>query len=652
MFVTKVKSSAALVLATSLLASGALAGAVWSGKELGPGGAGSVSGKRGVQGQVLDREGKPFVGAKLYLGGSAGPKEAEYPVRATSGADGRFEFSCANSELGKTDSEAGQPQLIAVADGYGFGWAKLGAASGEVTLRLIKDAAVSGRILDADGKPVAGATLKVDGITTLSDPKREGLAVAYDTEPFGDYDQDLAKGWAGPLPGQPAVLTTDGKGQYRMAGIGLDRVLFLHLQGPGIAVADLEVISGAPADYQARASRPIRGVVRDQETGKPVAGVSVFRDFWGITRWGKAVTDKEGHYELLGMAKAPAYALKVEPAKGQPYFSCNMRLEDTPGLDALTADVELVQGKVMVTGKVTDKATGKPLAEVHVDYLPLYPNDAVAKMANSSGPSTSATTGTDGSYTLAVMAGPGAIGVRSNAVDIYMQAYVTSDEIKGFFKAPVQRLEVAVGGIFASVFPTGSYNTVVLLEPGSEENKLVKDVSLKPALERKGRVVGPDGEAITGVKVWGLSSQWYNSQTLKGADFAIRGLNPTTDRRLTFQHGEKNLAAAITAKGAEATAELTVRLQPCGSFCGRILDQDGQPVAGLHIEFWPNDLPGERPQCITDKDGRFRADGALPKQTHTVMHIKKQGPAYGIVDRVAAEPGKVKDLGDITLPNY
>jgi len=611
-----------------------------------------------VSGRVLDPDGKPFGGARLYLGGDTSPesfddpKKPTYHVRARSGDDGRFAFTFAKTELEKSTSDGRVYRILAVADGHGCCWATTGSAAEELTLRLPKDAPISGRIVDADGKPVVGATLRVDGITVLSGPKRQGLAFAYDTDPFGDYDQDLAKGWAGPIPGQPAVLTTDGEGRYRMAGVGRDRVLFLHLQGRGIAVADLGVISGAPADYVARATRPIRGVVRDQETGKPVAGVSVFRDFWGITRWGKAVTDPQGRYELLGLAKAPAYALKVEPAKGQPYFSCNVRLEDTPGLDAFTADVELARGKVVVSGKVTDKATGEPLAGVRVDYHPLYPNDTVTKMTIGSSPNTWATTGADGSYTLAVMAGPGLIGVTSPKADAYMEAHVTPEEIKGFFKAPVKRLEVAVGGLAAGLFPTGSHNAAVLLEPGAEENKLVKDVSLEPALERKGRVVGPDGEPITGVKVWGLSSQWYQTQTLKGADFTIRGLNPSTDRQLSFQHSEKKFATAITAKGAEAAAELTVRLQPCGSFCGRILDQDGQPVAGIRIEFWPDSLPGDRPECITDKEGRFRADGALPNQKHNVMHIRKLLPVYGIADNVAVEPGKVKDLGDIKLPNY
>jgi hypothetical protein len=83
-------------------------------------------------------------------------------------------------------------------------------------------------------------------------------------------------------------------------------------------------------------------VVRDKNTGKPLAGASVFLNFFGVTRWGTAVTDKEGRSELLGLPKSPNFALTVKPAEGHLYFECAVALRDTPGLKPLTADFELV----------------------------------------------------------------------------------------------------------------------------------------------------------------------------------------------------------------------------------------------------------------------------------------------------------------------
>jgi RNA polymerase sigma factor (sigma-70 family) len=114
-----------------------------------------------VCGRVLDPDGKPFAGAKLYLGGHTALKAPTYPVRATSGEDGAFAFTFTKSELQKVDPGDRVYQVLAVAKGYGCSWATADAtAAGALTLRLVKDTPVGGRILDADGRPVVGARLR------------------------------------------------------------------------------------------------------------------------------------------------------------------------------------------------------------------------------------------------------------------------------------------------------------------------------------------------------------------------------------------------------------------------------------------------------------------------------------------------------------
>src|SRR5207253_10975230 len=104
-----------------------------------------------VRGRVLRPDGKPVAGAKLYLG-YTGPKDKKYPVRATSGDDGRFTFTVEKSELDKVDLDHPTIQVMAVAEGHGCDWAAVGPAAEELTLCLAKDVAVGGRILDPDGK--------------------------------------------------------------------------------------------------------------------------------------------------------------------------------------------------------------------------------------------------------------------------------------------------------------------------------------------------------------------------------------------------------------------------------------------------------------------------------------------------------------------
>jgi RNA polymerase sigma factor (sigma-70 family) len=618
-----------------------------------------------VRGRVLDPDGKPCARAKLYLG-YASAKGLTYPVRATSGADGRFAFSFAQSDLDKLIADDSAYQVLAVAAGHGCAWATVDAkAAGDLTLRLVRDVPVIGRILDPEGRPVSGAKLTVTGVGDAKHDQDGGFAY---NAAYRNYRFAIATGWVGPLPGQPAVLTTGADGLFKVAGVGRDRVVSLLLEGRGIATAALGA-NRASFEYQAALSRPIRGVVRDKDARKPLAGVTVFLNGGGmdppseVPPWPKAVTDKEGRYELLGLPKEKSYLLVVRPADGLT-FQRRVELEDTPGLEALSADIELVPGAVAVSGKVTDKATGLPVAGARVEYHPLFPNDTASKMDANSYPRAGTTTGADGSYTLRVMSGPGVIGVAGPRPDVYVPALVKSKEIKEFFKAPAPVadgadgdgvLMVAAGGRVQRYLNPGDYNALALLEPGEKDKALVKDVALERAQERKGRVLGPDGQPLTGVRVIGLSSR-PGDETLKGDEFTVRGLGPRQPaRRLIFLHHDKKLGLVTTLAGEKA-GTLTVQLQPCGSFSGRIVDQDGQPVAGFrgHILSLIGGAAVGGPEFTTDKEGRFRAEGLLPGvecsvyrvQNNAVVMLNFKCGRFAVV-----ESGKNKDVGDIKVAN-
>src|SRR5262249_39273198 len=75
-----------------------------------------------VRGRVLDPAGRPFAGARLYVGYAPRPHEVvatadrpDYPLRATSGRDGRFRFAFVRSELDERYLDASRPVVVAVA---------------------------------------------------------------------------------------------------------------------------------------------------------------------------------------------------------------------------------------------------------------------------------------------------------------------------------------------------------------------------------------------------------------------------------------------------------------------------------------------------------------------------------------------------------
>jgi RNA polymerase sigma factor (sigma-70 family) len=612
-----------------------------------------------VMGRVLDPDGKPVAGAKLYLAKPTGLawKGQAPSLQATSGPDGRFRFAASRSALdlkGVAEKMQWPAQVMAVAEGLGCDWAKVGPAGEELTLRLVQDVPIRGRIIDLDGKPVAGARVTV---IRLWAPRGDDLGDSLEAVRKGERWPASANDWEGPLPGPLAVLTTGADGRFRLAGVGRERLVQLHVEGPAIASAWLGTVMtraaekvvgpgmyvyGASFDHVAASSRPVRGVVRDKETGKPLAGASVEGGSKGGSD-GKAVTDKEGRYVLLGLAKAPRYELTVKPADGL-HFQRRVGLEDALGLGALTADVELVRG-LQVRGRVTD-GEGRPVARARIDYHPLFPNPHVGQLPGQWRPCAETTTGPDGAYALTVLPGPGVMGVVGPEQGAYMPATVTLQERKDFFKAPIDNVIYPIedflttdeggrpGGIYAA-----DYHALVLLEPGAKEEALVRNVTLEPPQTVRGRVVGPDGRPLTGVTAFGLVRM--GEETLKGAEFTVRGVNPRANRPLVFSHKDKDLGLFVKEWRGEMPGPLTVKLQPCGSASGRVVDLDGRPVAGFRIDVNGMGLrfPSDGQVVTTDKDGRFRVKGLVPGQ---VYRIDPLFPAHVVV-----ESGGHKDLGDI-----
>jgi RNA polymerase sigma factor (sigma-70 family) len=613
-----------------------------------------------VYGRVLDPDGRPLANARLYLG-QTNYKQAIYPVRATTGKDGRFEFTFTRSELDKTHSEEPRAEVLAMAKGFGSDWAGIGPQDKEVelTLRLGKDVPINGRILNQDARPIAGVKVHVDG------------AVAYPGLDLKDVLEDLrqrhfdklnriSKGWSGPLPGQ--VLTTGADGRIRLAGFGSDRIVWFHIEGPGIVTTWMKAMTrpgepvdiskndrfyGATFDHVARASRPVRGVVRDKATGKPVADVEI-GSFMGSQ---KILSDKDGRYQLLGIPQSGRYDLQVRPANGQPFFGGALRFDDTPGLAPLTADIELLSG-IPLQGRVTDKATGQPVPGARVDYHPLFPNAEVRKLAPYSGPSSEATTGPDGTFTLVVLSGPGVLGATGPKRESYMSPLVTVKDLQDFFNNRVAGpqnsedvLNVAAGGASIGFIAQQDYHSLVLLDVEEKSQSLKRDLALEPARTLKGSIVGPDGKPAAGISAHGLT--YRGSETLKTGSFTIQGINPRRSRQIIFQDKEKRLGACLVLKGDESQP-LVIKLQPCGSVTGRIIDKDGQPVAGMDITIQNSSLSNPQPilHITTDNDGRFRAEGLVAGAKYRVMETSF--PALLRPQEVVVESGKNEDLGDLT----
>jgi RNA polymerase sigma factor (sigma-70 family) len=603
-----------------------------------------------VSGRVLDPRGQPLAGARLYVGycvrrftPALEIRHQAYPLRGTSREDGRFQFTFNTGELDAQWLDDSRPAVLAVADGYGPDWVQLGesAEGSGLSLKLVEDLPLVGRILDRDRRPVAGTTILVQNV--ISDT-RDGVSRFLRREvkiwpPPGS--------WRGPIPGQAPTLRTDAEGRFRLQGLGRDRIVVLALAGETLQHAGFEAVVrpsaampylgkklGDPFEVMAAPARPIRGLVRDQLTGVPIEGARVSVLFHDAG----ALTDAVGHFEVLGCSqREQSYFVTVQPPLDQPYLAASTWASAPAGAEPFSVKFDLVRG-LWLSGRVTEEATQVPPRVARVEYHPLPATSRRARLTNGfTQAASSAVIRPDGSYRLAVLPGPGVICVAASPGDAYAAAVVDPDAWAKRFDG-----EFPPGG--TGFLCIDKYNVLTPINPSETETALTLDLQVERAVSRPGMVVGPDHQPLAGVRVRGLSAL-PDDEILQAASFTVRGLNPRGSRALFFHHRDRGLGKMLTIRGEE-TGPLTVQLDPCGSVAGRLLDARGQPVAEVKVFSL---RMGDGPEVLaeTDRDGRFR--GALvpgPKYTLGLAETRRLATDVGEVE---VESGRTRDLGDLLL---
>ena len=634
-----------------------------------------ASGKVTVRGRVLTPDGRPVAGAKLYWTPPIDFAWLPYRSRecATTAPDGRFEFLADRRPemvFGYEKVRAEETVIAAAAAGYGLAWVKVPAEGrhDELTLQLVEDQPITGQIVDLEGKPVRGATLRVllvrgaagDDLGPWLEAARAKRGPSYKLE--GQY-----------LPRVTVAMTptvaTDGEGRFRLTGVGRNRLVVALLEGPTIVSQYVDILTrpegpvevlkfekdfARPADviatyhgasfvHAAAPTKPIAGVVRDADTNAPLGGVTITserlaNDPVGGNQIVQTTTDALGHYRLVGMPKGEQNRIKVVPAIDQPYLVAYKELPDSPGLDPVTADFALKRG-IWIEGKITDKATGKPVrANVCYHAQPENPNQSVYGYVPDE---STRTANEDGSYRLVGMPGPGMVATRF---------------VEGYLRANERDDEFAIKEVFlpTMTLPTMNYTAIARIDPGSAVGSVKRDVTLDPGWTFTGTVVGQDGKPLAGAWGIGLDSTGgprAGQETMKTAEFTVRRFNPHRPRALLFLHPQTGLVG-VGQPPKKQGESIRVELRPGATVTGRLVNQGGRARAGveLGVSRQPKELaqPSEYayfPQRYkTDQQGRFRIDGLLPDYEFDLSVGKNYLPLGG-----GLQWGQTKDVGDITV---
>ncbi len=664
-------------------------------------------------GRVTGPDGKPLSGARIYIVPNNGANKDAGPVRAKTDADGRFEFEAPDMTYTEFDGLPARRQclVIATADGFapdclhawghrtGFGLRThydpiKGAA---LDLQLAKeDVPIHGRFLDADGRPLVGARVRLSRLTT---PKNRDLdahlaVVTNDHSIFLslDYERDIHR--PDLFPGLTTETRTDADGRFTMSGLGRDRLAGLRVSAPSVVDTDLTVMTRAAPDVgifpnngkatsiihgagftlKLKQGRTISGMVRDRDSREPIPGMVVGVGRASFPRDGaffnQTVTDAEGRFKLTGLdlplanwlaPQGKPYLVAVS-APGMPYLSAGAFVEgDKP------ASIKCSRGIPFRLKLVDEQA--RPV-EADVTYYDVLPNPHAPTGFNYPcyTPVSKASRNADGTYHGFVLPGPGAVFVATRGRWDYRPAHV---DPKAFF-APgrtewtAQEWISSYGtkdmlSISGGMAVQSEYAAIVLVNPAPDSGPLELSATVVKDKQRRVSLVDPGGKPVEGAQTWIAQGILQPHRlTPRSSSLLLTGLHPDRVRRITFLKEDRQLIGFLLAQGDDE-APATVRMAPWSAVTGRIVDENGKPLPIRTPEekrppsislFGQGNLRGNPDSgVVTDTEGRFRIDQLVPGLRYSAEIYWYQTRALNDqgIENVVLRPGEVRDLGDIRI---
>lgn len=540
--------------------------------------------------------------------------------------------------------------------------------------------AVSGRVVDSQGAPVAGAHVIASDVSAVFDfanPKRDGV-------------------------------TSDEKGAFQLPATaeGSYRLLAVHSDYAPAATEPMTVTSAGLHDVviTMEPGGTIAGRVVDS-AGAPVpwAAVAVNADpdaatLWGDGRSGRsAMADETGAFRITGLARRALVVHASSDAASSEIVKLD--LASTPTRENLTLTLS-VEG--VIAGVVVDE-TGEPVTEAQVMAHPdIWGGGDVGELAVRGG--TFAQTDGGGHFKLRGLP-DGAFRVRASrgkpqglaALDRGVAARTGDTNVRvvlparGAIEGKVllsdgRAPELATVAVaWASGVPaqakTGEFR-VADLPPGTYEvtvrgpdfpQKIVSDVVIEPGkttdlgtitVERgrvaKGRVIDAAGKPVAGATVV-LGTQIMSdgdSLTAKGfgsvLDDQLGLRRATTDDRGGFrisgiaedklaivaEHAERGRSAAAIIPAGKDDSTVELRLAPFGGLRGKVTI-NGEPAPGLSVIVGPPSGAAHMVIARTGADGSYAVD-KVAAGDYKVTVIAGGGAGASMAAKPATiQPGKV-----------
>jgi RNA polymerase sigma factor (sigma-70 family) len=656
-----------------------------------------AAGSRQISGRVVGPDGKPVAGAKLFtpVMNDARPVSIEdVGVReiGVSGVDGRYTVSV--SPLSK---DLPWCWAIAYAPGFGVDWVQLNLneadVPGEQVLRLPEDVPIVGRLVSTEGRPLAGLSVVAAYVAVPSGGKLDDY--------LGAWKRNIRHAMSSPRKSLPASLhhilgptLTDRDGRFTIRGTGGERVVELLVWGGGMARSMPFVVTRRGFDpkpyndlllnkeyddlralnhfrglfapeftFVMEAGRDVSGVITDSVTGEPVAGCGLVSGggYSNVT----ARSDARGRYRLEGLSKTSRPStISAMPPAGSDYLPRTAAINDDKGLAPTRLDIRLVKGSV-VKGRVIDKQTGKGL-RAYLHLAPLPGNKVFGTRPEFSDYATNRTAREadgDGKFRMVTIPGPAILLAQVGVPEMlygerfcrYRQAVPDPDH-RDLFRAEDGSWIIVTAGNGNEFLSMEHADKVIdVKETGETEVDLFAD----PGVTAKISVQDADGRPLAGARVAGLTEQYFLTYRLPEATATVYALDPGKPRTLALHHAERRLGGLVTVRGDEKEP-VVARLSSLGRVTGRLLDGDGQPLAGMTVSIGPrrkiesalyDGANAVLNPVRADRDGRFVVEGIVAEMPFHLGFRKGKDyyagkPKFG---PHRLKPGETLDLGDRVL---
>ena len=604
---------------------------------------------------IRDNEKKPVAGASIYVQTNNGKQGAS----GVSNSDGIAAIRLAPGEYALQGaykegySTLRKQQTVTVEDGK----------TTRIEIELKANPKITGVVRDLNGRPVAGATLRICpmGQRETNSDKEGKFEISWNPEQWGDRELQLV-----------LVARDAGRNLAAVVDIEEDTKTIDVKMSPGIVFA---------------------GKVVDP-SGKPIAGARVGVSL-RVSNYGSSfgndivVTDQEGRYEYKAISEGQKYSVSARAdGYGESYaevdadYAVNNRLEIKPlmlkvadmsisGIVVDANDKPMANTEVYVNGqgqqsrRGTTDAKGKFIIDKLCDGQ-VYVSVNVRSIGMGSMPMYGNVNAKAGDTDVKVVVGSPErtemMPDMANQPSGTLEVVITDDA-----NEPVAGTNVSVrekngnrgrsgvsnaDGIASLKLLPGEYEIQRVYKEGYSFEKTQQaltievgktarvEIKLKAVPKITGIVRDPNGQPVARAAMrvfpWGQNAR----DSDKEGKFEIlrnpeRWDNQESQPVLVARHVRRNLAAAVDID--EDTKTFDVNLTPGIVFTGAVIDPDGEPIADAKIyvtlTISGHGMTIDTADISTDQEGQYEVKTIPAGRQYTVStRVEGYYPSYVKVD--------------------